>query len=73
LIVHSNTNYACVYIILNFVPELFLTNANEIIQYKLLTPPQNHKVSFKLLLPIPQLVTYSTAFSVNIGSLIWSN
>jgi len=67
--VHSNTNYECVNILLKFFPELFLTNANKIIQYKLLTSPQHHKVWFKLLLPIPQLVTYSTTFSVNIGSL----
>jgi hypothetical protein len=70
LIVHSNTNYICVNTMFNFVPVLFLKNANKIIQYKLLTSPQHHNVWFILLLPIPQLVTYSAAFSVNIGKEI---
>jgi len=32
VIVHSNINYACVNVIFNFVPELFLTWANKIFQ-----------------------------------------
>jgi hypothetical protein len=73
LIVHSNTNYLCVNIIFNFFLELFLTKTNKIIQYRLLMSLQNQNVRLIMVLPIPQLIIYSAAFSVNVGLLVWSN